>query len=106
MHGETVKFYAPMFLLHCSNHGTQGIRCRARGVTLWSHKRVLIVFGTEHHIIVVKLLPKFQALVCASTSWWVTAATEGHTERQTDKQTHIHYIHRVSFSRSSEPSGC
>jgi hypothetical protein len=90
-----VVLYAQMFLLHYSNHGTQGIRCRARGVTLWSRKRVLIVFGTAHRIIVVKLLPKFQAPVCTCTSWWVTTATERHIDRQTSKHTfniHIEFL--------------
>ena len=68
-----VVLYAQMFLLHCSKRGTQGIACRAHGVTLWSRKRVLIVFGTAHRVIVVKLEPKFQDPVC--TSWWVMAAT-------------------------------
>ena len=86
-----VVLYAQMFLLHYSNRGTHDVICRAYGVTPWSRRKVLVVFGTSHRTIVVKFLPKLQAPVC--TSWWVMVATD----RQTDRHVNTHSLYTTSF---------
>jgi hypothetical protein len=49
-----------------------------------SPEQILIIFGTAHRIVVLKLLPEFQAP--AATFWWVKRLP------QTDRQTDTNYV--------------
>jgi len=55
--------------------------------------KILVIFGPAYHKIILKLLRKFQASIFIV--WWVVAATD----RQTDRQT-LPFILQISFQAS------
>lgn len=74
-------FSCAALMLNCFSFNPAGIALRAlcQGEYARYRRHILTVSGKTYPILILKLLPKFQAI-----AWWVMAAT--NRERDTDEQ--------------------